>query len=102
MLEFLTVVAVLVLLFFIFIVTAAWLILRRIRRSRLVATGAHLLAEGTLVLLALRPRPTPNRAAALQGLPLPRGPRVLRQRVIEARGGAPYLGDVPEVLPRLE
>src|SRR3954452_5530418 len=68
MLEFLTVVAVLVLLFFVFIVPAPWLILRRIRRSRLVATGAHLLAEGTLVLLALRPRPTPNRAAAPPGL----------------------------------
>lgn len=102
MLEFLTVVAVLVLLFFVLIVTTAWLILRRIRRSRLVATGAHLLAEGTLVLLALRPRPTPNRAAALQGLRISRGHRVLRQRVIEAQAVGAYLGDVPEVLPRLE
>jgi hypothetical protein len=102
MLEFLTVAAVLVLLAVGLLVTVAWLTLRRVRRSRLVATATHVLADGLLTLTALRPRPTPNRAAALHAVRISRGHRLLRQRVAEASATGAYLGDVPAVLPRLE
>jgi hypothetical protein len=102
MLEFLTVAAVLVLVVIGLLVTGAWLTVRRVRRSRLVATAAHLLADGVLTVPALRLRPTPNRAAALHALRISRGHRLLRQRVAQAQAAGAYLGDVPTVLPRLE
>jgi hypothetical protein len=102
MLEFLTAAAVLVLFVTGVLVTLAWLTVRRIRRSRLVTTGTHLVADAALTLTALRPRPTPNRSAALQAVRISRGHRVLRQRVVEAQRAGAYLGDVPTILPRLE
>lgn len=102
MLEFLTVAAALALLVIGLLVTATWLTLRRVRRSRLVASAAHLLADGMLALPALRPGRTPNRAAALYAVRISRGHRLLRQRVAEARAAGAHLGDVPAVLPRLE
>jgi hypothetical protein len=102
MLEFLTVAAVLVLVVIGLLVTGVWLTVRRVRRSRLVATAAHLLADGVLTLPALRLRPTPNRAAALYALRISRGHRLLRQRVAQSQAAGAYLGDVPTVLPRLE
>jgi hypothetical protein len=102
MLEFLSVVALLFLVVVGLLVTGAWLTVRRIRRSRLVVTATHLLAEGTLAASALRLRTTPNRAAALHALRISRAHRVLRQRVAAARAAGAYLGEVPAVLPRLE
>jgi hypothetical protein len=102
MLEFLTVAALLMLMVFGLLVTGAWLAVRRIRRSRLFVTTAHLLADGMLAAPALRPGRTPNRAAALQAIRISRGHRLLRQRVAAARAAGAYLGDVPAVLPRLE
>jgi hypothetical protein len=102
MLEFLTVAAVLALSLVGLLVTVTWLTLRRVRRSRLVATAAHLLADGLLTLPALRPGPTPNRAAALHAVRISRGHRSLRQRVAEAQAAGAHLGDVPAMLPRLE
>jgi hypothetical protein len=102
MLEFLSVVAFLFLVFVGLIVTGAWLTVRRIRRSRLVATATHLVADGMLTAPALRLRPTPNRSAALHALRISRAHRVLRQRVAQARTAGVYLGEVPAVLPRLE
>jgi hypothetical protein len=102
MLEFLTVAALLVLLVVGLLVTIAWLSLRRLLRSRLVATGTQLLADGMLALTACRPRPTSNRAAALQAVRISRGHRLLRERVATAQRAGAYLGDVPPVLPRLE
>jgi hypothetical protein len=109
MLEFLTVVGLVVLLIVGVMVTTAWLALRRIRRSRLVAVGTQAVAVGTqavadglLALTALRLRPTPHRGAALRALRLSREHRLLRQRVAAAQRSGAYLGDVPSLLPRLE
>jgi hypothetical protein len=102
MLEFLSVVALLFLVVVGLLVTGAWLTVRRIRRSRLVATATDLVADGMLAAPALRLRATPNRAAALYALRISRAHRVLRQRVAAARAAGAYLGEVPAVLPRLE
>jgi hypothetical protein len=102
MLEFLTVALLLVLVLLGLLVTGAWLTVRRIRRSRLVTTATRLVADGMLTAPALRLRPTPNRAAALHALRISRAHRLLRQRVDLARAGGAYLGEVPELLPRLE
>jgi hypothetical protein len=102
MLEFLTTAALVVLLVVGVLVTIAWVALRRIRRSRLVVTGTHLVADTMLALAACRPRPTLNRAAALPALRISRRHRLLRQRVTAAQRAGAYLGDVPAVLPRLE
>ena len=102
MLEFLTVAALMVLVVVGVFVTIAWLALRRIRRSRLVATGMQLAADAMLTLTACRLRPTSHRTAALQAVRVSRGHRLLRQRVTDAQRAGAYLGDVPAVLPRLE
>ena len=102
MLEFLTVVGLVVVLVVGVLVTSAWLALRRIRRSRLVAVGTQAVADGLLALTACWPHPTPHRGAALQALRISRGQRLLRQRVAAAQRSGAYLGDVPALLPRLE
>lgn len=102
MLEFLTVVGLVVLLVVGLLVATAWLAIRRIRRSRLVAAGAQAVADGRLVLTACRPGPTPHRSAAVQALRITREHRVLRQRVAAAQRSGASLGDVPALLPRLE
>ena len=102
MLEFLTVVGLVVLLVVGLLVTTAWLALRRIRRSRLVAVGTQAVTDGRLVLTACRPGPMPNRGAAVQALRISREHRLLRQRVIAAQRSGAHLGDVPALLPRLE
>src|SRR4051794_39500953 len=102
MLEFLTVVGLVVLLIVGVLVTTAWLALRRIRRSRLVAVGTQAVADGLLALTACRPRRTSNRGAALRALRISREHRLLRQRIIAAQRSGAYLGDVPALLPRLE
>jgi hypothetical protein len=102
MLEFLTVVGLVVLLIVAVLVTTVWLTLRRIRRSRLVSVGAQAVADGLLALNAFRLRPTPHRGAALRALRISREHRLLRQRVTAAQRSGAYLGDVPTLLPRLE
>ena len=102
MLEFLTVVGLVVLLVVGVLVTSAWLMLRRIRRSRLVAFGTQAVGDAFLGLTACRLRPTPHRGAALRALRISREHRLLRQRVTAAQRSGAYLGDVPTLLPRLE
>ena len=102
MLEFLTVVGLVVLLTVGMLVTTAWLVLRRIRRSRLVAVGTQAVADGLLALTACRPGRTPHRGAALRALRISREHRLLRQHVVAAQRSGAYLGDVPALLPRLE
>jgi hypothetical protein len=102
LLEFLTVLALLALSLVGLLVTGVWLTVRRVRRSRLVATAAEVVADGMLVAPALRLRATPNRAAALHALRISQGHRLLRQRVARARAAGVHLGDVPALLPRLE
>ena len=102
MLEFLTVLGLVVLLVVAVIVTTVWLVLRRIRRSRLVAVGTQAVADGLLALTAFRLRPTLHRGAALRGLRISREHRLLRDRVAVAQCSGAYLGDIPALLPRLE
>jgi len=102
MFEFLAVLLVVMLLVATLTVTAAVLAVRRIRRSRLVSTGRELASDSRLAITASGLRGSPGRAAALQGLRLSREHRLLRQRVAAAQQAGAYLGDVPDVLPRLE
>jgi hypothetical protein len=102
MLEFLTVAAVVGLLLLGLLATAAWVLFRRLRRSRLVATVQVVVAGGALVRAACRPAAMRNRTAALRVLRLTRAQRVLQQRVADAARTGAYLGDVAAVLPRLQ
>lgn len=102
MLEFLTVVGLVVLVVVSGLVAGAWLALRRIRRSRLVAAGTRAVADGVVALSAVRLRPTAHRSAAVRALRISREHRLLRQRVVAAQRSGAYLGDVPALLPRLE
>lgn len=102
MMEFLAVLATGVLLLVCLLVTVTWVAVRRVRRSRLVAMGTQAVADGVLALTAVRLRPTPNRAAALQAVRISREHRLLRQRVTAAQRAGVHLGDVPALLPRLE
>lgn len=102
MFEFVAVLLVVVLLMVTLTVTTAVLAVRRVRRSRLVATGREMISDGRLAITASGLRGSPGRPAALRGLQLSRQHRLLRQRVAAARQAGSYLGDVPEVLPRLE
>jgi hypothetical protein len=102
MMEFLAVLAVMALLLVTLVVTAAWLTVRRVRRSRLVAVATQAVSDGMLALTAARLRPTPNRTAALQAVRIAREHRLLRLRVADARRAGVHLGDVPALLPRLE
>lgn len=102
MLDFLAVLTVMLLLVVGLLATTAWLTIRRIRRSRLVATGRELVADGALAVTAYRPGLSGNRAAALRALRISRDHRQLRRCVNEAQRGGVHVGDVPGVLPRLE
>jgi hypothetical protein len=102
MLEFLAMTALVVSLVVGLLGVLAWRVVRRVLRSRLVTTGTQMVADGVLTLAACRPRPVPNRVAALHAVRVSRGHRLLRQRVAEAQRAGAYLGDVPSVLPRLE
>lgn len=102
MFEFLAVLLVIMFLVMALTVTAAALAVRRVRRSRLMATGRDLVSEGRLAVTASGLRGGAERAAALRGLQLSREHRVLRQRVVAAQQAGADLGDVPDVLPRLE
>jgi hypothetical protein len=102
MLEFLTVAVLAVLVIVGLLVTALWLAVRRIRRSRLVVAGTQLVADGLLAVTACRPRPTPHRAAALEALRISRAHRLLRERITAAARAGAHLGEVPALLPRLE
>jgi hypothetical protein len=102
MLEFLTVAAVVGLLLLGLLATAAWVLFRRLRRSRLVATVQVVVAGGAVVRAACRPAAMRNRTAALRVLRLTRAQRVLQQRVADAARTGAYLGDVAAVLPRLQ
>ena len=102
MYEFLAVLLVIMFLVVTLTVTTTVLVVRRIRRSRLVATGREPVSDGRLAITASRVGRSPGRAAALRGLQLSRQHRLLRQRLTAAQQAGAYLGDVPEVLPRLE
>jgi hypothetical protein len=102
MLEFLAVTAVVGLFVIGLLVTAVWLLLRRVRRSRLVTTARAVAAGAAVLLVACRPSAVRNRTAALRVLRLTSAQRILRRRVAEAARINAYLGDIPAMLPRLQ
>ena len=102
MLEFLTVIGLVVLLVVALLVTTVWLALRRIRRSRLMATARTAIAFGVPLLATGRPTLGRNPGAALRVLRLTRAQQVLRRSVADAARTGAYLGDVPGMLPRVQ
>jgi hypothetical protein len=102
MLEFLTAAALVLLCLVTLVVTSGWLVVRRIRRSPLLAGARQVAAESRLAVAACRPRSVPNRAAALQSVRVARAQRLLRERTTVAQRAGAHLGDIPTLLPRLE
>ncbi|MGY1741059.1 MULTISPECIES: hypothetical protein [unclassified Blastococcus] len=90
-------------------VLAGWLVLRRVRRSPLVARGRELSArgrelgvQGAAAVAARRLPPGERRSAAeLQGQ-LNRARGDLRRRVTAAAAAGAHLGDIPALLPALD
>lgn len=80
---------------------AGWWILRRLRCSPWVNAVRELAADGLLMLAALRTGRPANHAALLAALRLSRAQRRLRRQIAEARRAGAYLGDVPDLMPRL-
>jgi hypothetical protein len=102
MLEFLTVAALVLLMLVALLVTAGWLVVRRVRRSRVVVAARQVAADGMLAVAACRPRAVPHRGAALQAVRVSRAHRLLRERTTAAQRAGAHLGEVPALLPRLE
>lgn len=87
----------------------AWLVVRRIRRSPLVARGRDLAArsrelgvQGVTAVAARRLPPGRRRTAAELRLQICRGRDRLRAQVAGARAAGAHLGDIPGLLPSLE
>jgi hypothetical protein len=80
----------------------SWCLVRRLRRTPLVANVRVLAAGGPLLLAAGRPAGAGARAAALAVLRLTGTQRALRRRVAAAARTGAYLGDIPAMLPRLQ
>lgn len=88
---------------------AAWLVVRRVRRSPLVARGRELAArsrelgmQGATAVAARRLPPGHRRSAAELQLDLARSRDGLRRQVVTAQAVGAHLGDVPDLLPSLE
>ncbi|MCZ2860671.1 hypothetical protein [Blastococcus sp. VKM Ac-2987] len=88
---------------------AGWLVLRRVRRSPLVARsrelasrGRELGMQGATAAAARRLPPGRRRTAAELQLEIARARDRLRRQVAGAQAAGAHLGDVPDVLPSLE
>ncbi|MBB3675163.1 hypothetical protein FHX36_000898 [Modestobacter versicolor] len=88
---------------------AGWLVLRRVRRSPLVARsrelaqrGRELGSQGATAVAARRLPPGHRRAAAELQLEVARTRDGLRRQLDGARAAGAHLGDVPDVVPHLE
>ncbi|WP_409331247.1 hypothetical protein [Trujillonella humicola] len=88
---------------------AGWLVVRRVRRSPLVARGRELTAQarelgaqGATAVAARRLPPGDRRTAAELQLQLQRSRAELRRRVGAAAAAGAHLGEVPALLPALE
>jgi hypothetical protein len=102
MLEFLTAVGLVVGFVVSVLVTTVWLVVRRLLRSRVVATARTVISSGTPLLATCRPAVVRNPAAAQRVLRLSRAQWALRRSVTDAARAGAYLGDVPTMLPRLQ
>ena len=88
---------------------AGWLVVRRVRRSALVARGRELTArgrelgaQGATAVAARRLPPGDRRTAAELQLQLQRSRVELRRQVTAASAAGAHLGEVPSLLPALE
>ncbi|MCF6743485.1 hypothetical protein E9529_04200 [Blastococcus sp. KM273128] len=88
---------------------AGWLVLRRVRRSPLVARsrelasrGRELGLQGATAVAARRLPPGSRRTAAELQLEVARARDRLRHHVATARAAGAHLGEIPELLPSLE
>ncbi|MCZ2805549.1 hypothetical protein O2W18_10575 [Modestobacter sp. VKM Ac-2983] len=88
---------------------AGWLVVRRVRRSPLVARsrelasrGRELGAQGATAVAARRLPPGRRRAAAELQLEVARARDRLRRQVAAAQTAGAHLGEVPDLLPSLE
>jgi hypothetical protein len=107
-----TVLAVLggtVLVFLLVAALATWLVVRRVRRSPLVARGRELASrgrelglQGATAVAARRLPPGSRRSAAELQLEIARARDGLRRHVAAAQAAGAHLGDVPDLLPSLE
>ena len=93
------------LLFLLVSALVGWLVVRRVRRSPLVARARDLGAQGATAATAVAARrlpPGPRRTAAELQLDIARGRDRLRRQVATAGAAGAHLGDVPALLPSLE
>ncbi|MCZ2826202.1 MULTISPECIES: hypothetical protein [unclassified Modestobacter] len=88
---------------------AGWLVVRRVRRSPLVARsrelasrGRELGAQGATAVAARRLPPGRRRTAAELQLEVARARDRLRRQVAAAQAAGAHLGEVPDLLPSLE
>ncbi len=88
---------------------AGWLVLRRVRRSPVVARGRELSARGrelgataATAVAARRLPPGERRSAAELQVQLMRARGELRRQVSAAQAAGAHLGDVPALLPALD
>ncbi|MGY1828283.1 MULTISPECIES: hypothetical protein [unclassified Blastococcus] len=86
----------------------AWLVVRRVRRSPLVARGRELASrgrelglQGATAVAARRLPPGSRRSAAELQLEICRARDGLRRHVAAAQAAGAHLGDVPDLLPSL-
>jgi hypothetical protein len=87
------------------VAVVGWLVVRRVRRTPLVARARELGAQGATAATALAARrlpPGPRRTAAELQLDIARARDGLRRQVATARAAGAHLGDVPALLPSLE
>ncbi|MCZ2839204.1 hypothetical protein [Modestobacter sp. VKM Ac-2985] len=87
---------------------AGWLVVRRVRRSPLVARSRELASrsrelgvQGATAVAARRLPPGRRRTAAELQLEVARARDRLRRQVAAARAAGAHLGDVPDLLPSL-
>lgn len=97
------------LVFLVIAALAGWLVVRRVRRSALVARGRELTArgrelgmQGATAVAALRLPPGQRRSAAELQLEIARARGHLRRQIGTAQAAGAHLGDVPGLLPTLE
>ncbi|SEP17393.1 hypothetical protein [Trujillonella endophytica] len=88
---------------------AGWLVVRKVRRSPLVARGRELTARGrelgataSAVVAARRLPPGARRSAAELQVQVTRARGELRRELAAAHDAGAHLGDVPGLLPALE
>lgn len=93
------------LLFLLVTALVGWLVVRRVRRSPLVARARELGAQGATAATAVAARrlpPGPRRTAAELQLDVARARDRLRRQLATAGAAGAHLGDVPALLPSLE